>query len=98
LSVEGFTLAKLCRFYSLTPNEVQSLNARTAQELWLAITKLEATEMRNQIIVSSYPNLKPEDRKKLIRSIEQQMKVEDNKPKSEFSNEDLAKWLRGALG
>lgn len=82
----------------MKPKEVRELDAQMAHQMWLAITKIEAREILNQIMVVSYPNLKPEDRKRISRTVEAQGKIEETKKKPEMSNDDLAKWLRSALG
>lgn len=87
----------MVRFYGLSVSEIRNLDAQTAQDLWLAITKLEARELQNQILVSSYPNMKPEEKKRVVRSLEQQTKSGENVSRP-MSNSELDLWLRSSLG
>lgn len=66
--------------------------------MWLAITNIEAKEMLNGIVVANTVNMKPDDRRRLIRSLEKQAEISKPVEKKEVSNEDVANWIMGALG
>lgn len=88
----------MCRFYSLTPCQVEKLPVTTANQMWLAITPIEARELLNQIVVTSYPNLDKNKRRDLVGKLEKQATVKEKSKSAEIKNEDLDKWLRGVLG
>lgn len=88
----------MCRFYSLTPWQVKKLPVTTANQMWLAITPIEARELLNQIVVTSYPNLDKNKRRDLVGKLEKQATVKEKTKSVELKNEDLDKWLRGVLG
>lgn len=89
----------MVRFYSLTPDQIKDLDARTAGQMWQAIRPLEAQELLNQIMVSSYPHMETGKRKETLKNLQKQAKIDfGEKRNKDVSNEDVARWLRGALG
>lgn len=89
----------MCKFYCLKPIEVKNLDALTHEVLWKAITVLEATEMKNQLIISCFPDLKESSRKDILNNLNRQSKIVKNKKISkEVDNSEIDSWLRGVLG
>lgn len=89
----------MCKFYSLSPYEVKNLDALTHEVLWKSITVLEAKEMKNQLIISCFPDLKESSRKDIVNKLNKQSTIlESKKPTKEVDNAEIDKWLRGVLG
>jgi hypothetical protein len=82
----------------MSPDEVRNLDAHTLQEMWLAITNIEAREIINQLIVSSYPELETSKRKSVMSDLERQSKIGSVSELPEASNAEIDAWLRSKLG
>lgn len=76
----------------MTPDYVRSLPLDDFNDLWLAITTIEAQDMLSQISVNSYPHTNDQSRKKLIAQLEKKAYPFKNKTKT-ISNKELFKIL-----
>lgn len=88
----------MVRFYGLTPKQVRELDAHTSNQLWLAITPLEAQEIQNAMMVSAYPHLSKEKAKEISSKVNKKTKVDSGKESPATSNKDFAEFLRSKLG
>ena len=71
----------------------------TAQTMIKCITKIEAREMLNGIVVSNFPNLESDKKKSVIRSLQAQAEIKQETasiPKA--SNDEVSNWIKGILG
>ena len=57
----------MCRFYGLKPSEIASLEVDDYQDLWLAISQIEAQEILVNLGIVTYPHMRKEDREEYHR-------------------------------
>lgn len=62
-------VAKLCRFYGLSPDQLSVLDAEMVNTLHMAITPLEAQEMLMLLKVADFPTMKKEARSTLHKEM-----------------------------
>jgi hypothetical protein len=89
-------MAKLVRFYGLTPDDIYETDCHTIGQLSAAISAIQAQETMALFKVADWPNLKKEARAKLFRDLNKaanpiRMEAEQ-KP---LNTADLAKLLNG---
>ena len=85
----------MCRFYGWTLAEVLALDIDTFEQMWLAVTTLEAREMLNQMTANDWPKMKESARKKLHSELSKEAYPASLKPTKVISNAELARVLGG---
>lgn len=60
--------AKVLRFYSMSPSAYAKLNVKYRDELWEAITVIEAQQFLMQMQLAIVPNMKRDAREKLHKT------------------------------
>lgn len=89
----------LARFYGWSPDEISSLNVYDFNEFTSAMYEIQAREYLDDLNHQDFSSMKDEARKKLWNRYKNiAYPVSGKSKKDAMSNEDLSKWIRGALG
>lgn len=88
-------MARFCRFYGMTPNELLSLQSDIAYQMMAAISAIEAHESTILYTASDWPYLKPEKRSMILRGLNKQANAAIIKPEEikELSPSELTSFF-----
>lgn len=85
----------MARFYGWTDNEIRSLDTVTFSDYFLAISALDADEIKRAMVVADWPNIAKNERTKRwnqLDKISKPLSKSANGPK--LTNKELAEILK----
>lgn len=88
----------MARFYGYLPHEIENLDIETFNDLWLAITTIEAQEQLLAIQAAGFSSMKESTRKKVEKDLRKQAELSIDENKKEVTMKDLGKILANASG
>lgn len=80
------------------PHDFLSLDIQMAHMMVKCITKIEANEMLNGMVISNFPNLDKNGKQALIKQMQKQAEIKKESKQSPVSNMDVSSWLKGVFG
>lgn len=91
----------VARFYGWDPLTIENLEVDTLDIYYQAIEILEARETLGLLRIHDWPEMKKEARDSFWKQVRSKAYPTFTKPKMKSrpeSNQDIANWLKGALG
>ncbi len=82
--------------YGWTNEYIEALPSDVFHEYLLAVELVESREMLRGFSVADWPNMKKNDRAKLLKSVNDKAYPSHLRPKRKFDNAELAKLLKGS--